>query len=59
MKDKGRTEDDAETWATNRDKKRAPRQGIFWCACDFNMIAAQSKCSVCGRKNIKVRRNKK
>ena len=59
MKDKGRTGDEYEWFITNRQKKRLPRLGIFWCVCDYNMTWAGKKCSVCGRKNIKYKRNKK
>lgn len=50
---------DSATALSNRDKKRAPRLGIFWCWCDLNMVWNGSKCSVCHRRMLKTRRNKK
>lgn len=34
---------------TNREKARAPKQGLSWCGgCDANMVGFGAKCSVCG-----------
>lgn len=51
-----------EFWMTNREYKRQPRQGKFWCGgCDANHVYKNdnSKCSVCGKRNCSVLRNKK
>lgn len=47
-------------WMTNREKKRQPRQGRFWCwGCDGRYIYEGQKCEMCGKRNFKYRRNKK
>lgn len=48
-----------EVWMTNRDVKRMPKTGLFYCdKCDRNKIGSGEKCSVCGYKD-KRKRNKK
>ena len=39
-----------EKYLTNRDKKLAPKGGLFWCRCDLTHVANYQKCSVCGRR---------
>jgi hypothetical protein len=46
-------------WMDNRERRRQPRQGIFWCRCDRDLVHEGSKCGACGRRNRKYRRNKR
>ena len=35
----------------NRDIKRAPKRGYFWCCgCDMQLVAEVRKCPVCGQR---------
>lgn len=49
--------DDEKLWMTNRDKRMAPKLGMFWCYCDLNIVWAWQKCEVCrkrfGKKRLK------
>ena len=52
--------DYTDSWKTNRDKKREPKQGKFWCIrCDHYLVHEGSKCPYCGWRNKPVKRNKK
>ena len=43
----------------NREKKRKPKMGKFWCySCDAALVGEREKCPVCGQKN-RIKRNKK
>ena len=36
-------------WITNRDRRRAPKGGRYWCnGCDANHISPNTPCSHCG-----------
>lgn len=49
-----------QTWMTNRDKKRQPKQGKFWCdVCDACLVHEGERCPVCKNWNGKRRRNKR
>lgn len=53
-----------EVWQDNREKKKEPKQGRFWCYnCDADVVKSRGKCSNCGHKNYKhngdSKRNKK
>jgi len=44
---------------SNRDKKRAPKKGKYWCpVCDCALVWDGRKCPNCGSK-IKPKRNKR
>ncbi len=48
-----------EIWMSNRDLKRQPKSGVFYCdTCDANHVGAYQKCSVC-RKRSGRKRNKR
>lgn len=38
-----------EAWMTNRDKKLAPKLGLFWCDCDCTKVGYGQKCPLCKR----------
>jgi methionyl-tRNA synthetase len=45
-----------ESWETNRDKSRKPRNKGFYCdKCDRGKPSGGSKCPVCGYKTTKKR----
>lgn len=47
-------------WRTNREKKRMPKQGKFWCdKCDAQLVHEGKRCPNCGHRNGAIRRNKK
>lgn len=47
------------SWKSNRDKKRDPKMGKFWCwGCDAALIYEGQKCPNCGKKDMR-KRNKK
>ncbi len=42
---------------TNREKKRAPKQGKFWCwKCDGYLVHEGARCPNCGHKTTKRNR---
>lgn len=44
---------------SNRDKKRAPKKGKYWCpVCDGALVWEGRKCPCCG-KRIEPKRNKR
>ena len=45
-------------WETNREKKRKPKKGKFWCNCDRAIISEGRKCPFC-KKRSGLKRNKK
>lgn len=48
-----------EEWEKNRDVKRKPKQGKFWCGvCDHYLIHEGEKCRYCNIRD-KRKRNKK
>jgi rubrerythrin len=47
-----------KNWQNNREKKREPKQGKFWCpVCDMAVVYEGSRCPVChkriGKRNRK------
>jgi hypothetical protein len=37
---------------TNREKKRAPKSGLFWCdTCDRRLVREWEKCPECGQRS--------
>jgi len=39
---------------TNREKKMAPKSGLFWCwKCDRQIVSVGEKCPACGAKERK------
>lgn len=48
-----------EGWESNRDMKRKPKKGKFWCpGCDLNLISENRKCKICGIKEMRKRDRK-
>lgn len=48
-----------EPWINNRERKKQPKQGKYWCSkCDCQLVYDWKRCSNCGHRNG-VRRNKK
>jgi len=45
-------------YLSNRDKKRLPKRGWFWCACDRQLVSVWRKCPVCGGRNNRKRDKK-
>lgn len=40
-------------WLTNRDRKREPKKGKFWCnVCDMFLIHKGQRCPVCKRRDL-------
>lgn len=42
---------------TNREKSKSTNKKKFWCRCDLNLIGQFGKCSVCGYKSKKHKKN--
>ena len=52
--------DDLEVPLTNREKKKKPQSGTFWCwGCDCNIISAGQKCYVCKIKDMSKQARKR
>jgi rubrerythrin len=54
-------DEDEEKCLTNRDKKLAPKLGIYWCrGCDFYLVRSHKPCPNCkyinGKKRFKAKR---
>lgn len=47
----GRFDEDMEYIPSNREKRRAPKMGKFWCYCDLAVVGEWQKCPNCGRRN--------
>ena len=47
------TDEETKEWMTNRDKKLAPKPGLFWCDCDRTHVSAWQKCDLCHRRTGK------
>lgn len=51
--------EDSEPWKTNRERRREPKFGRFWCdSCDRAVVDAGAKCGECGARDSEPRRNK-
>ncbi len=46
-------------WETNRDVKRHPKSGRFWCGkCDRALVVEWTRCRLCGSHNGESRHKK-
>lgn len=47
------------SWKLNRQRKRQPKRGLFWCAhCDQQLTGETRPCPHCGKRNG-LRRDRK
>lgn len=55
----GKYEQYADMWETNRERKRKPKPGIYWCdGCDAQLTGESRKCPNCRVRNGRDRNKK-